>query len=175
MAANVAGSIVYSNRAAKRTARSMRNLSSAKRCSGSPIVRMIPASRSFRPPTKSSTSPLTGSSSIPLMVKSRRATSSCGSRLNRTSSGCRPSEYPISLRKVATSTRMRSGTARRRHQHYTELHSHGISLRKYPHDLLRRRVRGHVVVFRFAPQQKIAHASAHQIGLKAPLAQGLHN
>ena len=71
--------------------------------------------------------------------------------------------------------RMRSGTARRRHQHYTELHSHGISLRKYPHDLLRRRVRGHIVVFRFAPQQKIAHASTHQIGLKAPLAQGLHN
>ena len=64
----------------------------AKRRSGSPMVRIIPASRSLRPPTKSSTSPLTGSSIMPLMVKSRRATSSRGSWLKRTSSGCRPSE-----------------------------------------------------------------------------------
>ena len=40
---------------------------------------------------------------------------------------------------------------------------------------LRRRVGGDVVVFRLAPQQKIAHASADQIGLKAALAQGLHD
>ena len=56
IAAKVAGSMVYPKRAAKRTARSMRSLSSAKRSSGSPMVRMIPASRSLRPPTKSSTS-----------------------------------------------------------------------------------------------------------------------
>ena len=35
-----------------------------------------------------------GSSIMPLMVKSRRATSSRGSWLKRTSSGWRPSEYP---------------------------------------------------------------------------------
>ena len=51
IAASVSGSMVYPKRAAKRTARSMRSLSSAKRSSGSPMVRMILACRSFCPPT----------------------------------------------------------------------------------------------------------------------------
>ena len=38
-------SISYPKRAANRTARSMRNLSSANLCSGSPIVRIIPAAK----------------------------------------------------------------------------------------------------------------------------------
>jgi hypothetical protein len=68
----VSASISNSKRAAKRTARSIRNLSSAKRCritDGADDTGL----QIFAPPTKSSTSPLTGSSIMPLMVKSRRA------------------------------------------------------------------------------------------------------
>ena len=91
----------------------------------------------------------------------------------------------MSLRKVATSTARdfeehsrnstRLNPVRRRHQHNPELRSHRIRLGKDAHDLIGGGVRRHVVIFRFAPKQEIAHASAHQIGLKAALAQGLHD
>ena len=51
IAASVAGSISKSNVAAKRTARSMRSLSSLRRKRGSPMARMMRASRSCWPPT----------------------------------------------------------------------------------------------------------------------------
>ena len=51
IAADVSTSIANPSRAAKRTARSMRNLSSRKRRAGSPMARIIPASRSASPPT----------------------------------------------------------------------------------------------------------------------------
>ena len=44
-------SILNPKRAAKRTARSRRSWSSSKRCSGRPMARMMPASRSASPPT----------------------------------------------------------------------------------------------------------------------------
>ena len=70
--------------------------------SGSPMARMTPAARSARPPTKSSTSPVSGSRNMPLMVKSRRCASSSGVA-GRTPTGRRPSRYSSSVRKVATS------------------------------------------------------------------------
>ena len=51
MAASVDGSISNPKRAAKRTARRRRSWSSSKRFSGWPMARMMPASRSSRPPT----------------------------------------------------------------------------------------------------------------------------
>ncbi len=51
IALSVSASSAKPKRAAKRTARSMRNLSSAKRRAGSPIARTSPAARSRCPPT----------------------------------------------------------------------------------------------------------------------------
>ena len=78
-AASVPASISKSSWAAKRTARSRRSRSSRKRSRGSPIARSVRRSRSARPPTKSITSPVSGSSKSPLIVKSRRSASSRGS------------------------------------------------------------------------------------------------
>ncbi len=57
---------------------------------------------SARPPTKSNTSPVSGSRNMPLMVKSRRRASSSGAAA-RTLTGWRPSRYSASARNVATS------------------------------------------------------------------------
>ena len=51
MAARVAGSIARSKRAAIRTARSSRSLSSVNRATGSPMARSTFAAKSARPPT----------------------------------------------------------------------------------------------------------------------------
>src|ERR1700683_1862364 len=48
----------------------------------------------------------------------------------------------------------------------------GVGLRKDLHDLLRSRVRGHIIVSRFAIKKKIADASSGQISLVAPHTQG---
>ena len=101
-ASQVAASISNPRTVANRTARSIRSRSSAKRCAGSPMARIKRRSRSPRPPTKSMTSSFSGSKNIPLMVKSRRAASS-SALAKCTSTGCRPSMYAPSERKVATS------------------------------------------------------------------------
>ncbi len=59
-----------------------------------------------------------------------------------------------------------------RHQHDSKLLAHGVGLRKDLHDLLRSRVRGHIIVSRLAIQKKIADASSGQISLVAPHTQG---
>ena len=90
IAASVFRSIVKPSELAKRAARSSRRPSSVKRLTGSPIARRMPALRSARPPTKSITSPVSGFSKSPLIVKSRRWASSFGLE-NSTDSGRRPS------------------------------------------------------------------------------------
>jgi len=60
-----------------------------------------------------------------------------------------------------------------RDQDYSELCSHGVGVRKNLHYLCGGCAGGHVVVGGLALEQKIAHASAGQVGLKALLAQGL--
>ena len=61
------------------------------------------------------------------------------------------------------------------HEHNSKLRSHRISLRKDAHDLRGRGIGGDVVILGFSSQQEIAHAPAHQIGLKAALAQSLYD
>ena len=60
-----------------------------------------------------------------------------------------------------------------RHKHNAELRSHSISVGKNLHHLSWGCAGGDVVVRGLALQQKIAHASARQVGLKAVLAEGL--
>src|SRR2546429_1164160 len=81
MEPSVVSSIAKPNRAAKRTARIIRSLSSAKRRSGSPMARTRPACKSFCPPTKSSTSPVSCRISSPL-IRSEEHTSELQSRLH---------------------------------------------------------------------------------------------
>ena len=76
IASHVGGSIASSKRVAKRIARRMRRWSSPKRSAGFPMQRRMRLRRSGMPPTWSTTSPDSGSSNIPLIVKSRRCTSS---------------------------------------------------------------------------------------------------
>ena len=61
MAARVAGSIWNSSCAARRTARSIRKWSSAKRSAAAPMVRMTLARKSDSPPTQSCNWLVTGS------------------------------------------------------------------------------------------------------------------
>ena len=89
-ASQVGGSISKGPVAANRTARSIRSLSSRNRARGSPMARSTRASRSARPPTKSTTSRVSGSMNSPLTVKSRR-TASMRAVVNRTPVGRRPS------------------------------------------------------------------------------------
>src|SRR5580704_203574 len=78
-------------------------------------------------------------------------------------------------RREAEVRNLLSGCRRFRHQHHPELLPDRVSLRKNLHDLLRGRVRSHVIVFRLALEKKIAHASTDQVSLKAALAQGLND
>jgi hypothetical protein len=102
IAANVSGAIAKSRRAANRAARSIRSRSSLMRDSASPIARTSPAFRSERPPTKSITSPVSGSWKSALIVKSRRC-ASISAVPKWTAVGRRPSTYASSERNVATS------------------------------------------------------------------------
>ena len=58
-----------------------------------------------------------------------------------------------------------------RNQHDSELRADSVCLRKNPHDLFGRGVSRDVVVGGFASQNKVAHASTHEIGPMAVLAQ----
>ena len=99
----VSASIVKSNCAAKRTARSKRNGSSSKRLSGSsPTARKICTSKSCRPPNRSIICPLSGSRAIALIVKSRRSRSS-SNFVPKHTSGLRDSGLYCSLRNVVIS------------------------------------------------------------------------
>ena len=59
-----------------------------------------------------------------------------------------------------------------RDQHDSELLAYGEGLREDLHDLARSCVGGYVVVGGLAAEQKIADASAGEVGLVAVLAQG---
>ena len=90
MAARVPSSMEKPSWAAKRTARSIRRASSAKRVSGSPTQRISLRNRSSCPPYRSITMPRS-SRAMALTVKSRRARSSARVASKSTASGWRPS------------------------------------------------------------------------------------
>ena len=94
--------MAYPSSALKRQARRMRSASSANLSRGSPTARIKPRSISALPP-KGSIKPHSGRQAIALMVKSLRARSSSIEDTNVTESGCLPSLYRPSLRKVVTS------------------------------------------------------------------------
>ena len=184
IAENVAGSIAYSKRAANRTARSMRNLSSPKRRSGSPMARMIPAFRSLRPPTKSKHFPADRiehhavDREIPAgHIFPRIETESYFvgmATVGVADIAAKSRDFNcVRLRRTFRRDVARNVSLRRRHQYHAELRANRIGLRENAHHLFRRRVRRYVIILRLAPEQQIAHASTHQISLKAALAQGL--
>ena len=97
------------------------------------------------------------------MVKSRRSTSCFGSVSKR---HFRPDAgHPV--RMIAA----KSGHFHAIHQHHAELRAHQLSLRKNLSSCSGPRVGRDVVVLRFAPQDQIAHAAAHQPGLEAARAK----
>ena len=61
------------------------------------------------------------------------------------------------------------------HQHHPELRPDRISLREHAHDLIRRGIGRDVVIGGFASKQQIAHATADEIGLMAALAQSAND
>ena len=58
-----------------------------------------------------------------------------------------------------------------RNQHDPELRAHGIGFGKDTHDLIRRGIGGNIVVIGLAPEQEVAHATAHHISLMIVFAQ----
>src|SRR5262249_41909659 len=64
---------------------------------------------------------------------------------------------------------------RQRYQHYPELLTHCVGLRKDLHDLLWQGIRGNVIICRFAVQQEIAHTPAHQVSLVAVIAESAND
>ena len=86
----------------------------------------------------------------------------------------------MSERKVATSTvllvcRDVACNVSCRHQHHSKLCADAVGIGKDAHDFIRRSAGSHVVVSRLPAKQNVAHASAHEIGLVALLAQGTND
>ena len=69
----------------------------------------------------------------------------------------------------------RSTGFRDRHEHDSELLAHCQCLGKDLHDLLRGRVRGHIVVGRLAPKEQVADATSVKVSLVSALAQRAHD
>ena len=165
------------------------------------MARMILASRSRRPPTKSRTeaarSPVAsswmGSSSMPLMVKSRRWTSSAGSvenfgqhlaggrRSRRRRCGrwrprwrCRALLVPRAQNRDAGVHPSVGGGADRvtHNQNDAEVGADGEGLREERDDLVRRGGGGDVVVLGGVAEEEVADAAAGEVGLVARVAQG---
>ena len=171
------------NLAAKRTARSMRSLSSAKRSEGSPIARIIPALRSSCPPTTSK-----------MQLWQRIATLKCDrieqQAIDREIAALhilgRIRREPNRIR--SPSIRVRSIAAKRRdlcrdappvylidHQDHAEVRADSLRARKrLLHDIRSRRGRD-VEVLRRAPEQQVAHATAGEIRSIAELPQTLRD
>ena len=99
----VSFSILNLSWAANLIARIGRSPSSIKRSDGFPTVLIIPCRMSFCPPNGSTTVPSARFTAIAFIVKSRRLKSSCIVAAYSMWSGCRPSEYPDSVRNVVTS------------------------------------------------------------------------
>ena len=118
--------------------------------------------KSFFPPTKSRNSFLTGSNIRPLIVKSRRSTSS-----RAVAEADLVGMAAIAVADVATegSDLDRDCSISDRNQDDAKLRAHRIGLGKDPHDLVRGCVGGDVVIGRFAAKQEIADASSDQVGL----------
>ncbi len=156
------------------------------------MVRMIPASRSLRPPTKSRTSFVSGSSNRPLIVKSRRSTSSLGSLLKHNTirmtavavsdvaakggnlnhvSLRRNVPSCISDRRLRHACSVPSGRGLR-HQHNSELRTDRICFGKDAHDIIGGRVGRDVVVGGLAAEQQIAYTSSDEIRFVIALPQG---
>jgi hypothetical protein len=57
------------------------------------------------------------------------------------------------------------------YEHDAELRADGIRLGEDRHDLVRSRIGRYVVVSGFASEQQVADASAHEVGMEAPIAQ----
>ena len=158
--------MVYPKRAAKRTARSMRSLSSAKRSSGWPMVRMIPASRSLRPPTKSSTSFLMGSKQQAVDGE----VAALDIFLSTLAEAHLVGMAAVAVADVAAEGRDLDRVARvvsHRNQHDSKLRAHRVGFGKDPHDLVGRGVGGDVVIGGLAAEQQIANASADEVSLVA--------
>ena len=140
----------------------MRSLSSAKRTSGAPIARIRRASMSWRPPTKSRMALVSGSRRRPLMVKSRRRTSSWGMWCTRRdrdgghrNSRCLNEKWRL-LRELAFD-----------HQDYAEAGANVYAGGKELLNAVGVGVGGYVVIGGDAVEDQIAHAAAYQIGLVA--------
>ena len=130
-----------------------------------------PASRSARPPTKSRISPVAGSRSRALIVKSRRSASWRGSVSKFTATGM----PPIGVPKIAAE----GGDFHLRlafmHQHNAEVSAHLAGAGEQPQQFGRLRRGCHVEILRCASQQQIAHAPADEVRRMPRKPQALHD